>query len=272
MTPIPKDTPSWLIEIRGAYADAEIEVAKQAKELGYTDLFPPYLVAPETCALIRGLPVGDAAFKRARKVALDLYELNLPLHPELTALPHLAFAFCYVATHAGFGIIASETAAIVLHFATQFPDLLLPLTPVKSVKPAPRKPAAKASPKIVELIRLTSEFCAAHLDEEYEALCQNLIEKAGRKRVVPFDSGQIASWAAGVIHALCSVNFAFDKTQTPHTTTAAIAAHFGVSINTSSQKSKTLRDMFKMETWGPNTEFSTLHMMEQNPILKLRIL
>lgn len=148
-------------------------------------------------------------------------------------------------------------------------------TPPEAPKPAkktPRKEAAKASPKIAELIRLTTEFCAKHLDGEYAALCENLIEKGGRKRVVPFESGQIASWAAGVVHALCTVNFGFDKTQTPHTTSAALAAHFGVSLNTASQKSKTLRDMFKMDIWGSNTEFSTIHMIEQNPLFRIGIL
>jgi len=37
-----------------------------------------------------------------------------------------------------------------------------------------------------QLIQMTSKFCEEHLDEEYEFLCKKMIEKMGRKRVVPF--------------------------------------------------------------------------------------
>ena len=79
----------------------------------------------------------------------------------------------------------------------------------------------------------------------------------------PFASGQIESWAAGVVHAICTVNFAFDKSQKPHVTSPLIAEHFGVSLNTASQKSKTLRDLFRMSHWGE--EFSTAEMQKRNP-------
>ena len=87
---------------------------------------------------------------------------------------------------------------------------------------------------------------------------------------MPFASGQPESWAAGVVHAICTVNFAFDATQTPNVTPQMIAQHFGVSTNTASQKSKALRDMFKMEYW--DAEFGTAEMAEKNPMRFMRIL
>jgi len=67
--------------------------------------------------------------------------------------------------------------------------------------------------KLIEknLIELTSEFCAQKLDEDYAQLCIKLIQKMGRKRDVPFQSGKVEIWAAAVIYALGSINFLFDK-------------------------------------------------------------
>ena len=42
-----------------------------------------------------------------------------------------------------------------------------------------------------KLIQMTNGFCDSYLDEEYKALCEKLIQKMSRKRVVPFLSGKI---------------------------------------------------------------------------------
>src|SRR5216683_1401203 len=41
-----------------------------------------------------------------------------------------------------------------------------------------------------KLIQMTNGFCDSYLDEEYKALCEKLIRKMSRKRVVPFLSGK----------------------------------------------------------------------------------
>lgn len=41
-----------------------------------------------------------------------------------------------------------------------------------------------------QLIRETSISCDQYLDHEYKNLCIHLIEKMGRKRIVPFLSGE----------------------------------------------------------------------------------
>ena len=123
--------------------------------------------------------------------------------------------------------------------------------------------------KLEELLKLTAAFCKAHLDEEYESLCAKLVRKAGRKRPPPFASGYIESWAAGAVHAICTVNFGFDKSQTPHLSPSRISDHFGVSLNTSSQKSKALREMFRLSYWDP--EFSTAALLKRNPMRLVRL-
>lgn len=72
-----------------------------------------------------------------------------------------------------------------------------------------------------------------------------------------------------MVHAICTVNFAFDKSQKPHVTSPLIAEHFGVSLNTASQKSKTLRDLFRMRHW--DEEFSTQEMQKRSPMRMLWI-
>ena len=109
--------------------------------------------------------------------------------------------------------------------------------------------------KAHQLISLTTEFCEQHLDDEYEQLCEKLIRKMSRKRNVPYLSGGIEVWAAGVIYALGQINFLFDRSFEPYATHDDICDYFGTNKSTTSQKAKFIRDMFKMRYW--NDEFST---------------
>lgn len=118
-----------------------------------------------------------------------------------------------------------------------------------------------------QLIKMTSEFCKAHIDAEYELLCRALIEKMARKKSVPFLSGRIEIWAAAVIYAIGSINFLFDKSFKPYTTTDQICDHFGTSKSTVGQKAKFIRDMFKMNHWV--SEFSTQKMVRDNPFANM---
>jgi hypothetical protein len=117
------------------------------------------------------------------------------------------------------------------------------------------------------LVELTREFCRTHIDQEYETLCQKLIEKMARKRSVPFLSGRVDIWAAAIVYAIGSINFLFDKATQPYVTPDTICEHFGVSKSTVGQKAKVIRDMFKMRYYDPN--FSTQHMTQANPFKNL---
>ncbi|MHB1954146.1 MAG: DUF6398 domain-containing protein [Sulfobacillus sp.] len=120
-----------------------------------------------------------------------------------------------------------------------------------------------------QLIQLTAAFCQAHIDAEYEALCQKLIDKMARKRAVPFLSGRLEIWTAAVVYAIGSINFLFDKTFQPYASTDSLCDYFKVSKSTVGQKAKRLREMFKMGYYDP--EFSTEHMRENNPFARLAL-
>ena len=119
------------------------------------------------------------------------------------------------------------------------------------------------------LIESTTAFCRTHIDQEYETLCQKLIEKMARKHTVPFLSGRIEIWAAAIVYAIGSINFLFDKSTLPYVSTDAICKHFGVSKSTVTQKAKIIRDMFKMQYYDP--QFSTKHMADTNPFADLTL-
>jgi Domain of unknown function (DUF6398) len=114
-----------------------------------------------------------------------------------------------------------------------------------------------------KLIQMTNGFCDRYLDDEYKALCEKLIRKMSRKRVVPFLSGKIEIWAAGVVYALGGINFLFDKSSKPHATADDICNYFGTSKSTTGQKAKTIRDMFKLYYF--DSEFSTKEILDKNP-------
>ncbi|MDA8213089.1 MAG: DUF6398 domain-containing protein [Clostridia bacterium] len=118
-----------------------------------------------------------------------------------------------------------------------------------------------------ELIKLTSEFCRVHLDEEYRQLCEKLIGKMARKRQVPFLAGRLEIWAAAIVHALGTINFLFDKSSKPFFTVDGICAYFNTSKSTTAQKSKLIRDMFKMGYF--DSEFSTHENAGNNPMANL---
>lgn len=114
-----------------------------------------------------------------------------------------------------------------------------------------------------QLIELTTCFCIESLDEDYRELCKKLIKKMARKRKVPFLSGRIEIWAAAVVYALGSMNFLFDRNSEPYATADDICTFFGTLKSTTSQKAKSIKDMFKMNYF--DDEFSTTYVKERNP-------
>jgi len=88
-----------------------------------------------------------------------------------------------------------------------------------------------------------------------------------RKRNVPYLSGKIEIWAAGIIYALGQINFLFDRSSQPYSTPDEICGFFKTSKSTTSQKAKLIRDMFKMTYW--DDEFSTEQNIENDPFAKL---
>jgi len=103
------------------------------------------------------------------------------------------------------------------------------------------------------IVALTDKVCREHLTEEYAQLSRRLAATLCRKRPSPLVSGKPESWACGIIYALGQMNFLFDRSQTPSMSAQELAALFGVSPQTASNKAKQIRDLLKMNrldwTW-----------------------
>ena len=121
-----------------------------------------------------------------------------------------------------------------------------------------------------EISELLQAFCAAKLNEEYLELAEKLLAKMSRKRNVPFETGKVEIWAAAIIHALGMINFLFDRSQVPHVTVAEIHEFFGTKQSTVGNKSKEIRDMFKLRQW--DDEFGTREMRRNNPFSRFVVL
>ena len=122
---------------------------------------------------------------------------------------------------------------------------------------------AAVKQKEEQLLNLVADFCAQRLNEEYLALAEKLIRKLGRKRDVPFMRGKPEIWAAGIIHALGSVNWMFDRDNPCYTPAADINAFFGTNGSSTSQKATLIKDLVGMERM--DNEWATKHTKDHDP-------
>src|SRR5438874_11712432 len=102
-----------------------------------------------------------------------------------------------------------------------------------------------------EITHLTDTFSQKYLNDEYAQLCRQLTATLCRKRPSPLVGGKANTWACGIIHAVGTVNFLFDSSQTPHVSASQIWEYFGLSSSTMQAKSKQVRDLFNISRLDP---------------------
>src|SRR6185369_99215 len=110
---------------------------------------------------------------------------------------------------------------------------------------APKVPKTM-QPKYEAIAQLTDAFCDQRLDGEYRTLIRGAIAALCRKRPSPLTRGKENIWAAAVVHAVGTVNFLFDPSQTPHCRAPEIYDFFDTAASTSQNKSKEVREMLGM--------------------------
>ena len=115
-----------------------------------------------------------------------------------------------------------------------------------------------------KIIELAVAFCHEHLDEECAELCTKLVQKLGRKRTCPLQSGRLEIWAAAAVYTICSINFMFSKNSRLSTSSYEIAEYFGASGSTIAQKSRVIKGLLKISNvFDPN--FTLKEIAERNP-------
>ena len=117
--------------------------------------------------------------------------------------------------------------------------------------------------KYDEIAPMITAFCDKKLNEEYKDLCLRLLTKLCRKRSAPLLGGRPNTWAAGIVYAIGSNNFIFDKTQKLHLTANDIASAFNISSSTAGSKASKIKKMFKIDYF--NTEWQIAELKEDNP-------
>ena len=117
--------------------------------------------------------------------------------------------------------------------------------------------------KYDEIALLIAEFCDDRLNDEYKALCLHLLEKLCRKRPSPLLGGREATWAAGIVYAIATNNFIFDKANPYCMTAQDIADGFNLSASTAGNKASELRRMFDISYM--NSEWVLQVYLQDNP-------
>ncbi|OQA18189.1 MAG: hypothetical protein BWY63_02127 [Chloroflexi bacterium ADurb.Bin360] len=120
------------------------------------------------------------------------------------------------------------------------------------IKQRSEKVPAAMQPIYESITALTNSFCEQHLNAECAVLCRELAAALARKRPSPLVRGAHNIWACGIVYALGTVNFLFDKSQTPHTTIDELCGAFGVSKSSGANKAKQIRDLFGMSQFDPD--------------------
>jgi hypothetical protein len=124
---------------------------------------------------------------------------------------------------------------------------------------------AAMQPTYAAIVALLNPFCQHYLNDEYATLCRELAAALARKRPSPLARGKPEIWACGIVYALGTVNFLFDKSQTPHMRADELCAAFGVSQSSGANKAKLIRDMFDMFQFDPRWCLPSL--VDQNPMV-----
>jgi hypothetical protein len=115
-----------------------------------------------------------------------------------------------------------------------------------------------------QVIAVTDDVCIEHLDAEYARLARSMVARLARKRPSPLVRGDARIWAAGVLYALAKVNFLFDRSQSPHMSSADLAAAVDVKPTTMANKAATINRLLNVGVYEP--ELTRVAMLEQHPM------
>lgn len=132
------------------------------------------------------------------------------------------------------------------------------------------KPKSETVPDSVRepyaaVVRVIDDVCAKHLDDEYKTLAHQLAAALARKRPSPIARGNPNGWACGVLYALGTVNFLWDRSQKPYMRADALCKACGVSPATGQAKGKQVRTLFKMHQLDP--EWCLPSLLDSNPMV-----
>lgn len=116
-----------------------------------------------------------------------------------------------------------------------------------------------------EIAKIVSSFADEKLNDEYKSLFLRALEKLCRKRPSPIIKGNPHNWACGIVYAIGSNNFLFDKRQMIHLTAYEIADWFGLAKSTAGSKGSEVSKALNLS--HINTEFMLKKLIDKNPLI-----
>jgi hypothetical protein len=115
-----------------------------------------------------------------------------------------------------------------------------------------------------ELMTIISQFCDAHLNDEYKNVCQRITEDLCEEGS-PILKGKASSWAGGIIWTAGRVNFLSDSDHEPTMKQSDFAKLIGVSPATISAKSREIWDGLDLMQMDP--DYTITSMLNENPLV-----
>jgi len=112
---------------------------------------------------------------------------------------------------------------------------------------------------------LITEFCEEYLNDEYTTVSLLMLEKLCRKRPSPLLSGKHNTWACGIIYAVGSNNFLFDRSQSPHMRASELAERFGISQSAAGNKVGNIKKLLNIGVFEP--EWTLPSRLGENPLI-----
>jgi hypothetical protein len=129
--------------------------------------------------------------------------------------------------------------------------------------PGSRLPAI--ADRLDEIRRLTDAVSATSLNDEYAVLARKLAETLSRIKPTPLARGDADIWACSILYTLGTINFLFDKSQTPHLSADALCAAFNVKKSTAANKARIIQEMLDMFQLDPRWCLPSL--IPDNPLV-----
>lgn len=98
-----------------------------------------------------------------------------------------------------------------------------------------------------KIMTLIQSYCTQSLNKEYADMAAVVTAALCRKRPSPLTKGSIEAWACGILNAIGSVNFLFDKSFPPYVSAGDLANAFDVSTSNAGARSKQIRELLNMD-------------------------
>lgn len=124
--------------------------------------------------------------------------------------------------------------------------------------------------KYEEIIDKIKNFSSEYLNDEYKNICVVAVETLFLNNEEQLKKGKSISWAAGIVHAIGTINNLFDSKEEPYIKVTNLYKEFGVSNSTGSSKSKEVKNLLNLskenKQWiideNKNIEISKNRMIE----------